>query len=168
MTNDYHMANCRERRKDDLCFISVKIQKRNYFLGLYLLYICMRKTLPTFLLIFACSAGFSQSPDNTAMKFAKIINAEDARKHLSVLASDEYEGRETCKPGQKKAAQYIADDFKIIGLKPTKDNNYFQKFPLTLSAPDDVEMKVGEKKYENFKDLYLTPYGKNLKLTAKD
>ena len=167
MTNDYHMANCRERRKDDLCFISVKIQKRNYFLGLYLLYICMRKTLPTFLLIFACSAGFSQSQDNTAMKFAKIINAEDAKKHLSVLASDEYEGRETCKPGQKKAAKYIAEDFKTIGLKPTKDNNYFQKFPLTLSTPDSVKMIVGEKKYENLKDFYVFPYGKDLKLEAK-
>jgi Zn-dependent M28 family amino/carboxypeptidase len=127
----------------------------------------MKKFNLLFILFFGFSFGFAQSTDNTAMKFANIINAEDAKKHLSVLASDEYEGRETCKPGQKKAAKYIAEDFKNIGLKPAKDNNYFQKFPLTLSTPDGVEMKASEKKYENFKDFYVFPYGKDLKLEAK-
>ncbi|HEY4800782.1 MAG TPA: M28 family peptidase, partial [Bacteroidia bacterium] len=111
---------------------------------------------------------FAQSADNHASKFAKFITAEDARKHLTILASDEYEGRETGKEGQKKAAKYIAENFKKIGLKPATDSTYLQKFPLSLSVPDSSEVKVNEKKYEAFKDFYIFPYGKNLKLEAKN
>jgi hypothetical protein len=128
----------------------------------------MKKIYLLFISVFAVSFGFSQSTDNTATRFAKIITAEDAKKHLSVLASDEYEGRETGKAGQKKAAKYIAEDFKSIGLKPTKDNNYFQKFPLTLSTPDSVKLKVKGKKYANINDFYVLPYGKDLKLESKE
>ncbi len=127
----------------------------------------MRNIIPYFVLILSCSAGFSQSQDKTAMKFAQMITAEDARKHLSILASDEYEGRETGKPGQKKAAKYIADDFKKIGLKSVTDTSYLQKFPLTLSTPGGADMEIGGKKYENFKDFYIFPYGNDLKLESK-
>ena len=44
--------------------------------------------------------------DKTAMKYAKTITAEDLKAHLSILASDEYEGRETGQKGQKMAAEY--------------------------------------------------------------
>lgn len=127
----------------------------------------MRKIIPHFILIFACSAGFSQSQDKSAMKFAQSITAEDAKKHLSILASDEYEGRETGKEGQKKAAKYIADDFKKIGLRSVTDSTYLQKFPLTLSAPEVRTMKVGEKKYENYMDFYVFRFGHDWKIEAK-
>lgn len=128
----------------------------------------MKKITSILILISGFYAGFSQSKDNTAMKFAQIITAEDAKKHLSVLASDEYEGRETGMEGQKKAAKYIAEDFKKIGLKPATDSTYLQKFPLAISAPDSSELKAAEKKYESFKDYYVFPYGKNLKLESKN
>ena len=47
---------------------------------------------------------------------------------MSILASDSLEGRETGKPGQKKAAEYIANHFKKIGIPPYKKKKYFQKF----------------------------------------
>lgn len=127
----------------------------------------MKKINPLFVLIFACSFSFSQSQDNNAVKFAKTITADDLKKHLSVLASDEYEGRETGKEGQKKAAKYIAEDFKKIGLKSATDETYLQKFPLTQSTPESAEVEVGEKKYENYKDFYVFPFGNDLKLEAK-
>ncbi|MBI3501938.1 MAG: M28 family peptidase [Bacteroidetes bacterium] len=102
------------------------------------------------------------------MRFAKVITSEDARKHLSVLASDEYEGRETGKEGQKKAAKYISEYFKSIGLKPATDKTYLQKFPLTQSTPESADMEVSGKKYENYKDFYVFPNGKNLNLEAKE
>lgn len=101
------------------------------------------------------------------MKFAQTITAEDLKKHLSVLASDEYEGRETGKEGQKKAAKYIAEGFKKIGLKSATDTSYLQKFPLTLTTPESADMEAGEKKYENLKDFYVFPYGYDLKLETK-
>ena len=110
---------------------------------------------------------FSQPQDHNAMKFAKTITAEDLKRHLSVLASDEYEGRETGKEGQKKAAKYIAEDFKKIRLKSATDSTYLQKFPLTLSTPEGAYVKVNKTNYENFKDFYVFPYRKDLKLEAK-
>ena len=40
--------------------------------------------------------SFSQSKkDSIALQFANTITAADLKEHLTVLASDEYEGRET-------------------------------------------------------------------------
>ena len=44
--------------------------------------------------------------DSTAYQYAQTIKAEDLSEYLHVLASDEYEGRETGKKGQKMAAKY--------------------------------------------------------------
>jgi hypothetical protein len=52
---------------------------------------------------------------------------------LFILASDEFEGRETGQLGQKLAAEYIARHFFHIGLSgPVKDhpNPYYQHVPL--------------------------------------
>ena len=112
--------------------------------------------------------AFFQAQDKNAIKFAQIITAEDAKKHLSVLASDEYEGRETGQAGQKKAAKYIADDFKNIGLRSATDETYLQKFPLTLNTPEGASIQMDETFYENLKDFYVFPLGKDLKLEAKN
>ena len=56
------------------------------------------------------------------------------KSHLTVLASDSLEGRETTYPGQKKAANYIADIFKNLNLKAIGDNGtYFQHFDVEVT-----------------------------------
>jgi len=65
-----------------------------------------------------------------ALRFSKAINAEQAYKHLSILASDEYEGRETGTKGAWMAADYIKNYFKSIGLKGPVNGDYFQKIDL--------------------------------------
>ena len=62
------------------------------------------------------------------VKFSKTIVIKDLQKHLNILASDSLEGRETGKPGQKMAAEYIKNHFKKIGIPPYKGNKYYQKF----------------------------------------
>lgn len=128
----------------------------------------MRKIIPSFTLIFACCAGFLHAQDKTAMKFAETITVEDAKKHLGVLASDEYEGRETGKEGQKKAAKYIAESFKRSGALSATDETYFQNVPLVRGTPEDPSLEIADKKYELYKDFYLFPYGRNLSLEAKN
>ena len=66
------------------------------------------------------------SQDN--IKFAETINIIDLEKHLTILASDSMEGRETGKKGQKMAADYIMNHFKSIGIPPYKGKKYYQKF----------------------------------------
>ena len=69
---------------------------------------------------------FSFSQEN--IKYANTINKKDLFKHLNILSSDSLEGRETGKPGQKMAADYIASHFKNIGIPPYKKKTYYQKF----------------------------------------
>ena len=62
------------------------------------------------------------------LKYANTIVAEDLQRHITILAGDSLQGRETGKAGQKMAANYIANFFKEIGIPPYKNNSYFQKF----------------------------------------
>lgn len=112
--------------------------------------------------------GIAQIPDSSAIKFAQNISADEAKKHLSILASDEYEGRETGKEGQKKAAAYIAAYFKSIGLETATDESYLQKFPLTQSTSENFTMYVGNKKFDLYQDYYVFPYGNPLKYKTKN
>ena len=66
------------------------------------------------------------SQDN--IKYSKSILQKDLEKHLTIIASDSLEGRETGKKGQKMAAEYLKNHFINIGIPPYKKNKYFQKF----------------------------------------
>ena len=57
------------------------------------------------------------------------------RSHTEFLASDELEGRGTGSEGIRLAADYIAQQFKSIGLRPVSGESYFQWFLI----PDHVE-----------------------------
>src|SRR5476651_2115018 len=84
----------------------------------------------TALLFSACA--YSQDP--TVQKYAKLITAEDAQKHLNIIASDAFEGRETGKPGATMAANYIAGEFKKLGLQAPVNGSYFLNVPLVENS----------------------------------
>jgi hypothetical protein len=93
----------------------------------------MKKNLILLTLLgFATAACAQKIP--TAVKYSKIVSAELARKHLSIIASDEFEGRETGKPGAEKAAKYIAAEFKALGLQAPKNGSYFQDVAIVEPA----------------------------------
>lgn len=54
------------------------------------------------------------------------ISAQAMRGHMAFLASDLLEGRNTPSRGLDLAAEYIAAQFRSIGLEPAGDNGYFQ------------------------------------------
>lgn len=71
-----------------------------------------------------------QIPEKTGYQFSPEITVPDLRAEVNYLASDELEGRLTGTKGTQLAANYIADYFKRIGLKPLGENkDYFQEFP---------------------------------------
>lgn len=103
-------------------------------------------------------------PNDMATKYALSITPEDLEKHLSILASDEYEGRETAMPGQKKAAAYIENQFKTIGLDPGVNGiSYQQSFPVNLKDPSKVIFSINETNL-NFLDHFY--YLGNIKDTT--
>lgn len=109
-----------------------------------------------------------QAQNPKSIPYAKTITEEDLKRHLQVLASDEYEGRATGEKGQKMAAQYIAEQFKKAGLKSATDPSYYQSYPLVRTAPETADLVVGGKKYEMFKDYYFFPFGKNIEIQTKE
>ncbi|MEO8794753.1 MAG: M28 family peptidase [Daejeonella sp.] len=97
---------------------------------------------------------FAQDP--IAQKFAKQITAKDAKKHLSILASDEYEGRETGKPGAEKAAKYIANQFKKLGLEAPVNGSYFQDIALVESSFEVKDFSINGNALTFGKDFYFS------------
>jgi hypothetical protein len=56
-------------------------------------------------------------------------------KHVKFLADDDMKGRASGSPELEKAADYIASQFQVWGLRPTGDSDtFFQKFELTTGA----------------------------------
>ncbi|CAG5008164.1 hypothetical protein DYBT9275_04207 [Dyadobacter sp. CECT 9275] len=110
--------------------------------------------------IFLSISGLAYSQDD-AVKYANTITAEDLKKHLTIIASDSLEGRDTGSPGQKKAAEYVTKYFKEYGLTPIAtaedgSKSYFQKYKLYKRGWGEVYLKVDGQKYEFNKDFYIS------------
>lgn len=56
----------------------------------------------------------------------KQFSAQSMREHLTFLASDSLKGRDTLFPTLDIAAEYIAKQFRSIGLEAVGDEGYFQ------------------------------------------
>ncbi len=98
--------------------------------------------------------------DKTSDKYAKTINQEDLKKHLTIIASDAMEGRLTGTKGQKEAAKYISEHFKKIGLQgPVNNadgNKFYQYFRLVSREWKQVALKTSAgKSIEFLKGVYI-------------
>lgn len=72
----------------------------------------------------------NEATTDQAAKYAKTITAKDLGKHLFIYASDEFEGRNTGEPGQKKAVKYLKDFYVSQGIaSPLGGDDYFQEVP---------------------------------------
>ena len=70
-----------------------------------------------------------------SLTITSAANLDPARylENVKVLASDQMKGRGTGTPEGEKAAEYIARQFRKIGLQPIA-GSYFQRFPVTTMA----------------------------------
>ncbi|WP_162054457.1 M28 family peptidase [Pontibacter pamirensis] len=126
-----------------------------------------------YLLLAALGFGCAQTPTTStpqgpvtdvaqltevAPQYASTVTAADLSRHLTILASDEYEGRNTGEKGQKMAAEYIAREFREDGLTgPVQggSNPYYQTFDLERSQWGDGYMTIGEEKYLMMQDFFV-------------
>jgi len=99
-----------------------------------------------------------------ASKYGETVTAADLSKHLTILASDAYEGRNTGEKGQKMAAEYISREFREDGLAgpvKTGSNPYYQTFDLEKSMWGDGYISVGDRKFLMMQDFFVlggSPY----------
>lgn len=78
----------------------------------------------------------------TRQSHDRIVDVKEVSRLLHTLASDEMEGRASFTPGIERAADFIADEFSKIGLKPYGEENYRQTFHVTRIQPATWEVVV--------------------------
>ena len=104
----------------------------------------MKKTFLLFLILYI--SPFAQDKIKNPE-----ITAEEIKAHLTFLASDALKGRFTGSPEERKAGDYIKQQFESYGLKPAFNGKWFQEFPFI----EKVEMT---------KNNYLSIFDGNKKL----
>lgn len=114
--------------------------------------------IPLLLAGFISVASYAQ---DVSVQYAQSITPKDLERHLRVIAHDSLEGRDTGSPGQKKAAAYVANFFKSIGLQPIvadKDGSksYFQPYGLYQKSWGEVYLATEKEQYEFQQDFYLS------------
>jgi hypothetical protein len=87
------------------------------------------RILTAALLVLTTFAGFAQKKGDPK-KYAETITEADLKTMLYTIAGAEYEGRETATEGQRKAATYIENKFKSLGMTPGFNGSYQQPFPV--------------------------------------
>ncbi|MDI1255637.1 MAG: M28 family peptidase [Flavobacterium sp.] len=82
-------------------------------------------------LLFSCSAQKSAvSAVAVETKYLNSITAAELKTHLTIIASDEMEGRDTGSKGQKKAGKYMIAQYEKEGIPfPKGAADYYQKVP---------------------------------------
>ncbi|MFA5245005.1 MAG: M20/M25/M40 family metallo-hydrolase [Pedobacter sp.] len=99
----------------------------------------MKKILTAFIALLFITAVYAQKPE-------QIIKQADVARIIKTLSSDEMAGRATFTPGIDKAAKFIENEFKQIGLKPLAgDNDFRQDFMVKRIKPANIQVMINGK-----------------------
>ncbi|WP_190808526.1 M28 family peptidase [Flagellimonas sp. S3867] len=113
-------------------------------------------------LVFSCNSAQktvdkqseSSNPPADPVAYAETITQDELKEHLYIYASDEFEGRETGKPGQKKAIAYLKSQYEALNVPAAKpDGDYFQKVPLEVAKVPEGNISIDGKTFELGKDV---------------
>ncbi len=111
------------------------------------------------LIIFTlCITQWVISQDQTLIKYANTITREDLKKHLTILASDDYEGRNTGDKGLEMAARYLETEFLgdyLSGPFHTSQNPFYQEFELEKKTWVKKGLRTGNTIFQEGKDFLL-------------
>lgn len=99
----------------------------------------LRRVLTVFVLA-GLAAGSLASQATTA-----AITAPDLRRRLFALADDSMGGRRSGSIGDFKAAEYVAAEFRRLGLQPAGEGGtWFQTVPFFIAQPAGTALSVGD------------------------
>jgi aminopeptidase YwaD len=90
------------------------------------------------------------------------------RKIVDTLASPTFWGRGYTNDGMKKAANFLANEFKILGLKPLSKKGFIQKFTYSANSfPGNMEVMINDKKLTTGVDYIVGAESKGNEATGK-
>lgn len=104
-------------------------------------------------LLLSATMGMAQKGDPAT--YASTITAADLKKHLTIIAGPEMEGRNAASEGERKAAAYLESQYKKLGLKPGNGDSYFQNFPLFQDELSEKKLSVNGRVFEWDKDYSI-------------
>lgn len=98
----------------------------------------------------------------TAQKLKKADKATIAnlQAHIGYLADDKLEGRRAGGAGEKLAMEYIAGQFKSLGLQPKGTDGFYQPFEIQegKEVKEGTFFSINEVKLEKMKDFFPFPF----------
>jgi aminopeptidase YwaD len=86
-----------------------------------------RFLLISVLFLSACS---SQKSNRATEDMSDAVLLKNLQDHVYLLADDELEGRQTGTRGEELAMEYIANQYRQIGLEPKGTNGFIQQFEI--------------------------------------
>src|SRR5688500_16381164 len=103
----------------------------------------MRIYISLVLLVLLATQSASAQDLSAAFDQAKL------RERVLRLSADDFEGRGPGTAGGKRAAQYIADQLKAVGVKPASKAGYFQNVKLVgVKADPGTALHVGTESFK--------------------
>jgi Zn-dependent M28 family amino/carboxypeptidase len=129
------------------------------FLRKYLLFFLLLLALSTSALGQSLAVAPSTALSATERRLSESVRLETIREMVSVLSADEMQGRGTAQPGGDKAAQFLADKFARLGLKPLGDKgSYLQSIKFREQQfLSETSLKLGTDTLKLGQDFFITP-----------
>lgn len=137
--------------------------------------------LTLFVILFLWSCGSSTATavqeseqkqtvvQDSPITYAASITSTELSEMLYIYASDEFEGRETGEPGQKKAVEYLKQQYLKLGIpSPLGGDNYFQPVPLEKQGVAETLITINGTTYETFTDVITISGGYTTSFAAND
>ena len=93
-----------------------------------------------------CASKIDSNPKTDLTTYMNSITSQELKTHLTIVASDEMEGRETGSLGQKKAGEYLIECYKNNDIPfPKGATDFYQKIPAAyLNAKRDESLSDSE------------------------
>ncbi|MCK5821293.1 MAG: M28 family peptidase [Bacteroidales bacterium] len=117
-----------------------------------------------FLILICLPFFLVNGQDSVLLQYSASISILELKEHVKILASQEFEGRDTGKKGQKLAAQYIKEQFVQMDLEgPSLHGDpYFQEFSLIKGAWQNLKLIISNDTLSTGSDLHITGKLKDL------
>jgi Zn-dependent M28 family amino/carboxypeptidase len=115
------------------------------------------------LLLFVMASVNSFAQKNPEAEISRLVTKAEIEAHLTFLAADEMRGRDTGSPEIEIAANYIAAQFKMLGLKNAPGlSNYSHPVPLENIHPASGGLlTLGDDSF-TYKDHFIVFEGQNM------
>ena len=108
------------------------------------------------LFLFSSAVLISCSPESNEILEPTVEAASETseieamlHQHISVLASDEFEGRAPATPGEEQTINYLQSEFEALGIDPGNGESYFQSVSVTeITTANDAVLTFSGSNYD--------------------